>query len=106
MDFEDETEPLAGVYKEEKKQNNEKKQPVRRNTSVRKKKSAKSVATNIVEAEVKDGIVEKSEFEAVKGTEKNLRVKGEIGKDKPYTLTVYGKDIKKARDMKVGIRSS
>ena len=104
MDFEDEVQPLAGVYKEEKKQNNEKKQPVRRNTSVRKKKSAKSVATNIVEAKVKDGIVEKSEFEVVKGTEKNLRVKGETEKGKPYTLMVYGKDITKARDMKVGIR--
>lgn len=104
MDFEDETEPLAGVYKEEKQQSSGKKQSARRSTSVRKKTSVKPVTTNIVEAKVKDGVVKKSEFEAVKGTEKNLRVKGEIGKDKPYTLTVYGKDIKKARDMKVGIR--
>ena len=104
MDFEDETEPLAGVYKEEKQQNSVKKQSNRRSTSVRNKASAKDMTTNIVEAKVKDGVVEKSEFEAVKGTEKNLRVKGETGKDKPYTLTVYGKDIKKAKDMKVGIR--
>ena len=53
---------------------------------------------------MKNGVVEKAAFEAVKGKDKNLKIKGETGKDKPYTLTVNGKDIKTVKDMKVGIR--
>ena len=34
----------------------------------------------------------------MKGKDKNLKIKGETGKDKPYTLTVNGKDIKTVKE--------
>ena len=53
---------------------------------------------------MKDGMVEKKAFEEIKGKDKNLKIEGEMKKDSPYTITVNGKDIKIAKDMKVGIK--
>lgn len=61
-------------------------------------------SSNTVKAEVKNGVVEKKTFEEVKGKDKNLKIQGETGKDKPFTMTVNGKDIKTAADMKAGIQ--
>ena len=112
MGFEDETEALSGtsdvttdesVLKGTKKSANTAKKSTSAG-SVKKSAAKKKTESNTTEAEVKNGVVEKAAFEAVKGKDKNLKIKGETGKDKPYTLTVNGKDIKTVKDMKVGIR--
>lgn len=63
-----------------------------------------SLSSNTIQAIVKDGLVEKKVFEEIKGKDKNLQIEGEMKKDSPYTITVNGKDIKIAKDMKVGIK--
>ncbi|MFQ9940385.1 MAG: cell surface protein [Blautia hansenii] len=112
MGFEDETEALSGtsdvttdesVLKGTKKSANTAKKSTSAG-SAKKSAAKKKTESNTTEAEVKNGVVEKAAFEAVKGKDKNLKIKGETGKDKPYTLTVNGKDIKTVKDMKVGIR--
>lgn len=59
--------------------------------------------TNTVQAEVKEGVVEASSFENVKGTDKNLKMEGELEKDKVYTLTIHGEDVENTQDLKTGI---
>lgn len=68
------------------------------------KQTNTSSASNTIQATVKDGMVEKKAFEEIKGKDKNLKIEGEMKKDSPYTITVNGKDIKTAKDMKVGIK--
>ena len=68
------------------------------------KQTDTSSASNTIQATVKDGMVEKKAFEEIKGKDKNLKIEGEMKKDSPYTITVNGKDIKIAKDMKVGIK--
>lgn len=63
-----------------------------------------SLSSNTIQAIVKDGIVEKKVFEEIKGKDKNLQIEGEMKKDSPYILTINGKDVKNAKDMKVGIK--
>lgn len=110
MGFEDETEALSGTSdaQEEGSQKGSKKSAgTGRKVSAGSAKQStakKTTESNTTEAQVKNGVVEKAAFEAVKGKDKNLKIEGEIGKDKPYTLTINGKDIKTAKDMKAGIR--
>lgn len=66
-------------------------------------KTSAAATSNTVKAEVKDGIVDKKAFEDIKGKDENLKIEGEISKDKPYTMTINGKDMKKAEDIKAGI---
>lgn len=66
----------------------------------------KKESSNTIEAVVKNGMVEKKAFEDIKGKDKNLKMKGEIGKDKPYVLTINGKDVKHVKDMKIGIQEN
>lgn len=61
-------------------------------------------SSNIIQATIKDGLVEKKVFEEIKGKDKNLQIEGEMKKDRPYILTINGKDVKNAKDMKVGIK--
>lgn len=61
-------------------------------------------SSNTIKAEVKNGIVEKKTFEDIKGKDKNLKIEGEAAKDKPYRIIINGKDVKKAEDMKAGIK--
>lgn len=68
------------------------------------KQTKNSSYSNIIRATVKDGIVEKKAFEEIKGKDKNLQIDGELKKDSPYILTINGKDVKNAKDMKVGIK--
>lgn len=63
-----------------------------------------SSASNTIQATVKDGVVEKKAFEEIKGKDKNLKIEGEMKKDSPYIITINGKDVKNAQDMKVGIK--
>lgn len=63
-----------------------------------------SSASNTIQATVKDGVVEKKAFEEIKGKDKNLKIEGEMKKDSPYIMTINGKDVKNAQDMKVGIK--
>lgn len=49
--------------------------------------------SNLVKASVKDGIVAKKEFEAVKGTKQNLQMEGKTESGSAYTLTIYGEDV-------------
>lgn len=66
--------------------------------------SKSSTTSNTILATIKDGVVEKKEFEEIKGKDKNLKIEGEMKKDSPYTMTINGKDVKKPQDMKVGIK--
>lgn len=68
------------------------------------KPASPSEISNTIQATVKDGIVEKKAFEEIMGKDKNLRIEGEMKKDSPYVITINGKDIKNAQDMKVGIK--
>lgn len=68
------------------------------------KQTNTSSSSNTIQATVKDGMVEKKAFEEIKGKDKNLKIEGEMKKGSPYTITVNGKDIKIAKDMKVGIK--
>lgn len=65
---------------------------------------ASQKASNTVKAEVKNGIVEKSAFEGIKDTDLNLRIEGMLAEDRPYALTINGKDVKNARDFRPGIK--
>lgn len=84
--------------------NSENKTTAKGKTANTAKQTNTSSASNIIQATVKDGMVEKKAFEEIKGKDKNLKIEGEMKKDSPYTITVNGKDIKTAKDMKVGIK--
>lgn len=84
--------------------NSENKTTAKSKTANIAKQTNTSSASNIIQATVKDGMVEKKVFEEIKGKDKNLKIEGEMKKDSPYTITVNGKDIKIAKDMKVGIK--
>lgn len=110
--YADESEPISGMEQDEgeKKQNVSGKNIAEKKTgsNAASKNSTASSAkkketSNTIEAVVKNGIVEKKAFEDIKGKDKNLKMKGETGKDKPYTFTINGKDVKNAKDMKIGI---
>lgn len=84
--------------------NSENKTTAKGKTANTAKQTNTSSASNTIQATVKDGMVEKKAFEEIKGKDKNLKIEGEMKKDSPYTITVNGKDIKTAKDMKVGIK--
>ncbi|MBS5092803.1 MAG: cell surface protein [Lachnospiraceae bacterium] len=84
--------------------NSENKTTAKSKTANTAKQTNTSSASNTIQATVKDGMVEKKAFEEIKGKDKNLKIEGEMKKDSPYTITVNGKDIKTAKDMKVGIK--
>lgn len=66
---------------------------------------ASNVSTsNTIQAEIKDGVVEKKEFEAIKEKDKNLKINSKTDQNKEYILTINGKDIKNAKDMKIGVK--
>lgn len=67
-------------------------------------KGKKTEVSNTSEAKIKDGIVEKKEFEAIKEKDKNLKIKSKTDQNQEYILTINGKDIKNAKDMKVGVK--
>lgn len=75
------------------------------NNTAAKSSSGKKKAeeSNTIDAEVKDGIVAKTEVEKVKGQEKNLRMKGTLEDKTEYILTLNGKDVKEASDIHIGI---
>lgn len=108
MDFADEEEALTGT--EDAKTTGDaltgtkKTSTGKKSITGKKTTSGKKTVSNTTEAKVKDGVVEKSEFEKVQGKDRNLKIKGEMGEDKPYTLIVNGKDIETVKDMKVGIQ--
>lgn len=67
-------------------------------------KTKKTETSNTSTANVKDGVVEKKEFEAIKEKDKNLKINSKTDQNQEYILTVNGKDIKNAKDMKVGVK--
>lgn len=67
-------------------------------------KTKKTETSNTSTANVKDGVVEKKEFEAIKEKDKNLKINSKTDQNQEYILTINGKDIKNAKDMKVGVK--
>ena len=67
-------------------------------------KTKKTEISNTSTANVKDGVVEKKEFEAIKEKDKNLKINSKTDQNQEYILTINGKDIKNAKDMKVGVK--
>lgn len=67
-------------------------------------KTKKTETSNTSAANVKDGVVEKKEFEAIKEKDKNLKINSKTDQNQEYILTINGKDIKNAKDMKVGVK--
>lgn len=59
--------------------------------------------SNVVEAVVENGIVSAKQLEKVKGKDLILRVKGTMESGEAYELSLYGKDIEKVQDLKVGM---
>lgn len=73
----------------------------RKSANTKEKKSANS---NTIDAKVKDGVVEKEQLESIKDKDRNLRIKWKTDKGNEYILTINGKDVKQARNVKVGIK--
>ena len=67
-------------------------------------KTKKTETSNTSTANVKDGVVEKKEFEAIKEKDKNLKINSKTDQNQECILTINGKDIKNAKDMKVGVK--
>lgn len=74
------------------------------------KKTTTKTVSNTVKAQIKNGIVEKKQFESIADTDKNLKIEGKLlidgvyNEDYPYILTINGKDVKRAKDLKAGLR--
>ncbi len=66
--------------------------------------SETTVTSNMVTANVKDNIVSKEQLEKIKGTDKNLVMKGKLEDGKEYSMIINGKDISKAADINIGIK--
>lgn len=99
-----ETKNETALSQTEKISENKNKTVVKGKTENIKNTEKASSSLNILQATVKDGMVEKKVFEEIKGKDKNLRIEGEMKKDSPYILTINGKDVKNAKDMRVGIK--
>lgn len=67
-------------------------------------KTKKTETSNTSTANIKGGVVEKKEFEAIKEKDKNLKINSKTDQNQEYILTINGKDIKNAKDMKVGVK--
>ena len=63
-----------------------------------------TVSTNMVTAEVKDNFVSKEQVEKIKGTDRNLLMKGKLENGKEYTMTLHGEDISEAAEINIGIK--
>lgn len=65
-----------------------------------------SVTSNVVNAEVKDNLVSKEQVEKVKGTDKNLVMKGTLEDGKEYRMILHGKDVKEVAEINIGIKKT
>lgn len=63
-----------------------------------------TITSNMVTAEIKDNIVSKEQVEKIKGTEKNLLMKGKLEDGKEYQMILHGKDVKEAAEINIEIR--
>lgn len=59
----------------------------------------------VLDAVVKDGVVEKEQFENIKGKDKTLRIEGVLDEKEKYTLMIYGRDVKNPMDMHVNLHT-
>lgn len=64
---------------------------------------ANTETSNMVTAKVENNIVSKEQVEKIKGTEKNLLMKGEMEDGTEYTITLHGEDIGEAAEINIGI---
>ena len=62
-----------------------------------------TVESNMLNAKVRDGMVEAAELEKVKGKDKNLRMEGKLSNGKTYALVINGKDLDQAQDVRIGL---
>lgn len=58
----------------------------------------------LIKAQPVNGIIKKSEFEKIKGQDKNLQAEGLLFDGVTYTLTFHGEDIKEPSDFKYEIK--
>lgn len=66
--------------------------------------STKKTESNVVKATVKDGLVAAKQLEAIRGKDLILRIENKMESGEAYTLSIYGKDIAKAQDLRVGMQ--
>ena len=57
--------------------------------------------SNVVEAVAENGVVSAKQLEDIKGKDLILKIKGTMESGESYVLSIYGKDIVKAEDLKV-----
>lgn len=70
------------------------------------KKKTKTVKkTNMIDAQMENGVVKAAFLEKILGTEKILRIKGSLDNQSAYTLLIHGSDVtaENIRDFKAGI---
>lgn len=65
--------------------------------------SNRRTASNTIKAKIENGVVDKSQIEAIEGTKKNLQMSGRMKDGTEYTLTLNGEDVKKSGDINTGV---
>lgn len=62
--------------------------------------------SNVIEAQVKDGVVDATQVQEIQGKELILRVKGIMDSGETYAMAIYGEDVAEVKSFKTGISRS